>query len=226
VSFSRDIYKSIPNFRFGSQPWASEYNAAGDLLWAAHYPDQVQAYRMVRANWTGSPHTTPSIYVSTSADNNTAQAFISWNGDARVTQWRVYASQDNSTSTDPMTFNKAGFETMVDFQLEWPENVNVMYVWAEGVNSGGEVVGTSSQTMVQKEGQGGNVTDQSGVGNSVTESSGNSTTNTSGGSNGSESGTGSGTAGGDAQNGATALSRNPSLRAAAVGTGLIAWMVL
>jgi len=125
-----------------------------------------------------------------------------------------------------MTFNKAGFETMVDFQLEWPENVNVMYVWAEGVNSGGEVVGTSSQTMVQKEGQGGNVTDQSGVGNSVTESSGNSTTNTSGGSNGSESGTGSGTAGGDAQNGATALSRNPSLRAAAVGTGLIAWMVL
>lgn len=159
--------------RFGSQPWASEYNAAGDLLWAARYPENVQAYRMVRANWTGSPRTDPSIYISTSSDNNTAQTYVSWNGDSQVTQWRVYASQDNSTS-DGMTFDKMGFETMCEFQLDWPEGVEGMYVWAEGLN-GDEVVGTTQRVMVSRDGQGGSVSDQNGVGsgNSNSTSDGN-----------------------------------------------------
>jgi hypothetical protein len=147
--------------RFGSQPWASEYNAAGDLLWAARYPENVQAYRMVRANFTGTPRTEPSIYISTSADNNTAQTYISWNGDSRVTQWRVYASQ-NETG-DGMTFNKMGFETMYEFQIEWPQGVEEMSIWAEGLN-GDEVVGTSQRVAVTRDGQGGRIEDQSGVG--------------------------------------------------------------
>jgi hypothetical protein len=150
--------------RFGSQPWASEYNAAGDLLWAARYPENVQAYRMVRANWTGIPRTGPSIYISTSADNNTAHTYISWNGDSRVTQWRVYASQ-NETG-DGMTFDKMGFETMYEFQLDWPQGVEEMSIWAEGLN-GDQVVGTTQRVMVTREGQGGKIEDQSGVGAGV-----------------------------------------------------------
>jgi hypothetical protein len=167
----------ILTMRFGSQPWATEHNAAGDLLWAARYPEGVQAYRMVRAYWTGAPHTEPSIYVSTSPDNNTAQTYISWNGDSRVSQWRVYASQDNSSSSDPMTFDKAGFETLYEFTLDWPEGVESMYVRAEGM-SGDQVVGTTRQVMIQRDGQGGSVSDQSGVGSggSGSNSSSNSTT--------------------------------------------------
>jgi hypothetical protein len=176
--------------RFGSQPWASEYNAAGDLLWAAHYPENVQAYRMVRANWTGTPSTAPSVYVSTSSDNGTAQTYISWNGDSRVTQWRVYTSSDNSTGGG-MTFDKMGFETMYEFQLDWPEGVEEMSVWAEGLN-GDEVVGTTSRVMVTKNGQGGGVSDQSGVG------SGSGTNSTANG-NGSSGNT---TSGGNQENGA------------------------
>lgn len=153
--------------RFGAQPWASEYNASGDLLWAAHYPENVQAYRMVRANFTGIPRTEPSIYISTSADNNTAQTYISWNGDSRVTQWRVYASQNETE--DGMTFDRMGFETMYEFQLDWPQGVDQMSIWAEGLN-GDEVIGTSSKVVVTKEGQGGNVDDQSGVGSGETNS--------------------------------------------------------
>jgi hypothetical protein len=149
------------NDRFGSQPWASEYNAAGDLLWAARYPENVQAYRMVRANWTGNPRTEPSIYISTSADNNTAQTYVSWNGDSRVTQWRVYASQ-NETG-DGMTFDKMGFETVYEFQIEWLQGVEEMSIWAEGLN-GDEVVGTSQRVAVTRDGQGGRIEDQSGVG--------------------------------------------------------------
>jgi hypothetical protein len=148
---------------FGSQPWAAEYDSTGNLLWAARYPENVQSYRMVRANWTGAPRTEPSIYVSTSSENSTAQTYISWNGDSRVSQWRVYASQDNTTSSEPMIFPKAGFETMYEFQLDWPQEADMIHIWAEGV-SGDEVVGTTRQVMVQKDGQGGSVSDQSGVG--------------------------------------------------------------
>jgi hypothetical protein len=122
---------------------------------------------MVRANWTGAPRTKPSLYISTSSENSTAQTYISWNGDSRVSQWRIYASQDNTTSSDPMTFPKAGFETMYEFQLDWPQDADMIYIWAEGV-SGDEVVGTTRQVVIQKDGQGGSVSDQSGVGSGGT----------------------------------------------------------
>ena len=153
---------------------------------------------MVRANWTGAPRTEPSIYVSTSSDNSTAETYISWNGDARVSQWRVYASQDNSSSSNPMTFDKAGFETMYEFALDWPEGVDSMYVWAEGM-SGDDVVGTTRQVMVQRDGHGGSVSDQSGVGSG--ESSSNSISN----STTSEIGSQDSATGADADSGASMI---------------------
>lgn len=149
--------------RFGSQNWAVEHNAAGDLLWAASYPENVQAYRVVRSEWTGAPRTDPCIYVSSSPENNTVETFISWNGDSRVTEWRVYASQDNTTASNAMQFDKAGFETRYSFQMDWPKGAESMYVWAEGMG-GDQVLGTTRQVMLSREGQGGSVPDQTGVG--------------------------------------------------------------
>ena len=77
-----------------------------------------------------------------------------------------------------MTIDKMGFETVYEYQLDWPEGVEMMYIWAEGLN-GDEVVGTSGRVMVARDGQGGGVSDQSGVGPSNTNS-------TSGGNEGSE----------------------------------------
>jgi len=82
-----------------------------------------------------------------------------------------------------MTFDKMGFETMYEFQLDWPQGVDQMSIWAEGLN-GDEVIGTSSKVMVTKEGQGGNVDDQSGVGSGET----NSNSTLSGGGNSGNSG--------------------------------------
>lgn len=62
-----------------------------------------------------------------------------------------------------MEFDKAGFETVYSFQLDWPEGADTMYVWAEGV-SGDQVVGTSRQVVLAREGQGGSVSEQTGVG--------------------------------------------------------------
>lgn len=139
---------------------------------------------MVRSEWTGQPRTDPSIYVSSSSENNTVQTYISWNGDSRVSQWRVHASQDNTSTANAMEFEKVGFETMYQFQLDWPEGANSMYVWAEGV-SGDEVVGTSRQVTLSRDGQGGSVSDQSGLGSGSTSSNstGNSADSASGGSN-------------------------------------------
>jgi len=62
-----------------------------------------------------------------------------------------------------MTFDKMGFETMYEFQIEWPQGVEEMSIWAEGLN-GDEVIGTTQRVMVTREGQGGRIDDQSGVG--------------------------------------------------------------
>jgi hypothetical protein len=80
-------------------------------------------------------------------------------------------------SSEPMTFEKAGFETMYEFTLDWPEGVDSMYVWAEGM-SGDQVVGTTRQVMVQRDGQGGSVSDQSGVGSGSSGSNSNSNSTT------------------------------------------------
>ena len=166
---------------------------------------------MVRANWTGSPQTEPSIYVSTSSDNNTAQTYISWNGDSQVTQWRIYASQDNSTS-DGMTIDKMGFETVYEYQLDWPEGVEMMYIWAEGLN-GDEVVGTSGRVMVARDGQGGGVSDQSGVGPSNTNS-------TSGGNEGSE-----GSSASNDQGNGVAVVRSAATSIVLLSAGLVSMLV-
>lgn len=178
----------IQSFRFGSQNWATEHSAAGDLLWAASYPENVQAYRVVRSSWTGQPRTDPSIYVASSSENNTIETFISWNGDSRVESWRVYASQDNTTSSNATEFAKAGFETVYSFQVDWPEGANSMYVWAEGV-SGDQVVGTTRQVTLSREGSGGSVSEQTGVG------SGSNSTSSNDGGSGSSSGSDSGSSG-------------------------------
>lgn len=61
-----------------------------------------------------------------------------------------------------MVFERAGFETVYSFQLVWPEGVEMMYVWAEGI-SGDQVVGTSRQVVVTREGHGGSVSEQTGL---------------------------------------------------------------
>jgi hypothetical protein len=179
---------------------------------------------MVRANWTGAPQTTPSIYVSTSGDNATVQTHVSWNGDSRVTQWRVYASQDNTSSSDPMAFDKAGFETMYEFQLDWPTEVNSLNVWAEGVNASGEVVGTSRQVMIQKEGQGGAVSEQSGVGNTEVAGNGTSTNGTDTSGSGSDGNSGSNSS--DNSNGASLAKSGLSWSVVLVGTGAVALYIV
>jgi len=68
-----------------------------------------------------------------------------------------------------MTFDRMGFETMYEFQLDWPQGVEEMSIWAEGLN-GDQVVGTTQRVMVTREGQGGKTEDQSGVGSGVTNS--------------------------------------------------------
>jgi hypothetical protein len=98
-----------------------------------------------------------------------------------------------------MTFDKMGFETMYEFQLDWPEGVEEMSIWAEGLN-GDQVVGTTQRVMVTREGQGGKVDDQSGVGSGVSD-----TTASAGGDSGNSTSTDSQGNGASAYHSASAL---------------------
>lgn len=62
-----------------------------------------------------------------------------------------------------MTFDKAGFETVYSFQLDWPKDVDTMYIWAEGLSDDG-VVGVSRQVLLTRMGEVGSVKEETGLG--------------------------------------------------------------
>ena len=74
--------------------------------------------------------------------------------------------------------------------MDWPEGVNSMNVWVEGV-SGDQVVGTTRRVTLAREGSGGSVSEQIGVGSSSNDTSSSDTT--------SNSTSGSGPTGGGSQ---------------------------
>lgn len=137
----------------------SEYAEDGTLLWAARYPENVQSYRALRANWTGQPSFPPSFAVntnSTSGDNsnNTVQVYMSWNGATEVNSYNVYhaANESDEGTKVEQGIRKAGFETMGEVNVEdgW-FGANDVWMWVKAVNAQGEEIGgTSEKVKVSK----------------------------------------------------------------------------
>jgi EmrB/QacA subfamily drug resistance transporter len=96
---------------WGSEPYFSEYDRSGKLLFEGELPGPNLSYRATVEQWVGLPLTSPAA-VARVADGKTT-VYASWNGATEVTSWRVLAGSGGSRAKVLATQAKSGFETAI-----------------------------------------------------------------------------------------------------------------
>jgi hypothetical protein len=122
---------------WGSEPYFSEFNASGQLLFDAHMHGSYQSYRAYRFPWTGAPSEPPAIAASAPSASAPTTVYASWNGDTRTASWRVLAGPSAQQLVPAATAARSGFETAIAAPGAEP------YVAVQALNASGEVLGTS-----------------------------------------------------------------------------------
>jgi hypothetical protein len=121
---------------WGSEPYFSEFNAGGQLLYDAHWHGSYQTYRAYRFPWTGTPAAPPAIAVG-AASSGALSVYASWNGATEVASWQVLAGASPAQLAPVASAAKSGFETTI--ATPGPAR----YVAVQALNSAGAVLGTS-----------------------------------------------------------------------------------
>ncbi len=122
---------------WGAEPYFSEFNASGQLLFDAHMHGSYQSYRAYRFPWTGAPSEPPAIAASAPSASAPTTVYASWNGDTRTASWRVLAGPSAQQLAPVATAARSGFETAIAAPEAEP------YVAVQALDAGGEVLGTS-----------------------------------------------------------------------------------
>ncbi len=92
---------------YGSEPWFTEFSAAGRLRFDARLPADDGSYRIVRHRWNAAPGTKPVVTVRDGV------AYVSWNGATEVARWRVLAGPAAGRLKLVRTVARRGFETRI-----------------------------------------------------------------------------------------------------------------
>jgi hypothetical protein len=97
---------------WGQQPYFSQYDPQGKLVFEGRFVDANISYRAYRFAWNGTPSTPPSV-VSTRR-GRTMNVLVSWNGATGVATWRVFAGKTASALRLVATVPRRGFETAIN----------------------------------------------------------------------------------------------------------------
>jgi hypothetical protein len=125
---------------WGAQPYVSEFASDGHLLFDARLPAGYVTYRAYRVPWTGTAAGTPAIAIERGRSHN--RAFVSWNGDTRVTRWIALTGPSESSLTPIGSVARTGFETGMRLSRD------VVALAVRGVDAGGATIGTSALLRV------------------------------------------------------------------------------
>ncbi len=96
---------------WGSEPYFSEYDRSGRLLFEGEFPGPNVSYRATVERWVGLPLSSP-VGVARAAGGTTT-VYASWNGATEVASWRVLAGPSPSRLAVVARSAKSGFETAV-----------------------------------------------------------------------------------------------------------------
>jgi hypothetical protein len=96
---------------WGQQPYFSEYNSAGKLVFDGRFVDNNLSYRAYRFPWSGTPAMPPSV--ATSRQGRKMTVYVSWNGATNVASWRVFGGSSATALKPVATVRKGGFETAI-----------------------------------------------------------------------------------------------------------------
>lgn len=121
---------------WGQEPWVTEYDSAGKIVFDAHLPSIEQSYRALRFEWTGTPTEPPQIAVEP-AQPGTLSVYASWNGATEVASWRILEGTASTSMAAVAEAPKAGFETRISAPASAP------LVEVQALNAAGEPIGTS-----------------------------------------------------------------------------------
>jgi hypothetical protein len=125
---------------WGQQPYFSEFNSAGQMIFDARFTSNTSSYRAYRMGWSGQPTTAPSIAVAPYNDGTT-EVWASWNGATGVSSWRVLAGRSARSLVTLLTAPKQGFETAIS------ASTGESYFAVQALDSGGNVLATSPTTV-------------------------------------------------------------------------------
>jgi hypothetical protein len=120
---------------WGQQPYFSEYNAQGQMMFDARFVDSNSSYRAYRFPWTGKPAVPPAVTVSTLG--NSADVYVSWNGATQVASWRVLAGSASDSLQAVVTAPNQGFESQIAIPTQ-------PYVAVQALDATGRTLATSS----------------------------------------------------------------------------------
>jgi hypothetical protein len=120
---------------WGQQPYFSEYNARGQLVFDARFVDSNSSYRAYRLQWTGHPAGAPAVAAASSG--STMNVYVSWNGATQVASWRVLAGSAANALQAVVTSTNQGFETQI-------ATASQPYVAVQALDGAGRTLATSS----------------------------------------------------------------------------------
>jgi hypothetical protein len=105
---------------FGAQPWFTQWDARGRVVFDARLPEDDGSYRVYRFPWRATPRTRPIAVARDGA------VYASWNGATEIARWQVVGGPSAPRS---------GFETRIPVSGAGPFTVRAL-------NARGRVLGT------------------------------------------------------------------------------------
>jgi hypothetical protein len=132
-------FQQLPDFDdfvgWGQQPYFSEYESHGRLIFDAGFVGGSSSYRAYRFQWNGTPATPPAIAYTA---GRTPTVYASWNGATNVSYWRVLGGSTPTTLQPLATTRKGWFETWIRLPSA------PRYVVAQALDAHRHVLGTSA----------------------------------------------------------------------------------
>ena len=122
---------------WGSEPFLSEFDGEGNLLFDARFPREVESYRAYRFPWKGLPRDRPAVAAAEAGPEGRVTLYVSWNGATQVATWEVLAGPGPQGLEPVGSVPRKGFETAISFTTEEP------HVAARAKDRSGRVLGTS-----------------------------------------------------------------------------------
>ncbi len=122
---------------WGANPYFTEYDADGYVIFDAHFMAGADTYRAFRFRWIGHPTDRPALAVETDRKGRVT-AYASWNGATEVAGWQALVGPDLQHLGPVATVPRSGFETAIDLAYTTGH-----YVAVRALDADGRVLGES-----------------------------------------------------------------------------------
>jgi hypothetical protein len=122
---------------WGEEPFLTEFDPAGQIVFDAHFPSPGQSYRAYRFVWSATPAAQPAV-AARSSGAATTTVYASWNGATGFSGWTVLGGASPTSLSPLATAASSGFETAIAVSSADP------YFAVQALGPSGEVLRTSA----------------------------------------------------------------------------------